>query len=180
MAAVPTPLDWVAFAGLSPSAAQFQAGVGDVLGFLLSPPLCIVRQTVAQSIGNASFTPLTFTTEDADDLAMHSTVTNTTRVTAVYPGWYQLSGQVGHGVSSTGRRGCLWSRNGTQLNASQALTTASISGGSGTVQVATTTLAYLAVGDYVELQCYQDSGANLTTNVNTTGQSSAAVLWVSR
>lgn len=179
--AVPTPFDWIANNGLYASAAGLQAGVGDVLNFLLSPPVCVLRQTVTQSIPTGAFTPLLFQTENVDSDNMHSTSANLSRLTAVTAGWYQLSGQVGHGVASTtGRRGCLWSINGTQTPGSQALISATGSGSGGTVQVATTLIAYLNAGDYVELQAYQDSGAALSTNVAATAQSSISALWVSR
>lgn len=179
--AVPTPFDWIANNGLYASAAGLQAGVGDPLNFLLSPPLCVLRQTTTQSIPTGAFTSLLFQTEDADTDNMHSTSTNTSRLTAVTAGWYQLSGQVGHGTASImGRRGCLWAVNGTAKNGSQALTTAVGTGSGGTVQVATTMLVFLNVGDYVELQAYQDTGAALSTNVTTTAQSSVSALWVSR
>ena len=178
---VPTPLDWAANAGNSPSAAQFQAGVGDVFKFLLDPPRVALRQGTQQSIGTAAYTALTFATEDYDNespTSMHSLTSNQTRITAQTAGTYLLSGKASFGASATGRRGLRWLLNGsTPLGGSEVIGPSSPTG---TTSVAARTMyVSLGVGDYVELQAYQDSGASLLTAVSgTETQCTAEARWM--
>ena len=58
------------------------------LASVAAPPLCIVRSTANQSLANATDTAITFDTEHVDALGMHSTSSNTDRITVVTPGRY--------------------------------------------------------------------------------------------
>jgi len=173
VATVPTTPDFTS--GVS-SSTQFNQ-LSDAIDFLLSPPIAELRQTVAQTLTTGVWASVTFDVEDKDSVSGHDTVTNNSRYTAVYAGWYQCSGGVGFVVNATGIRGTRWSVNGTALNGSQ------------TSEAPTTVTAaqwtprtkqiYLNVGDYVELQAFQSSGGNLNTDVTTTNQSHMSVRWVS-
>lgn len=186
MVAVPTPLDWVANAGSYATAALLKAGVQDPLKFLLDPPECRVRQTVVQSITSAGgYQALTFTTEDYDNEAtaahlsgtgMHDTVTNTNRIICRTPGRYMLIGGYTFAINSTGRRASCWHVNGAAINTGQQIFTP----GSTTTfeHAARTMVTPLAVGDYVELRVYQDSGATLSTTIATNAGGYATVRWV--
>src|SRR5690349_16628255 len=89
-----------------------------VLAWLLAPALCRVRATAGQSIANNAFVSLNFDAEDVDTTGMHSTVSNTSRITAVYPGWYGAAGGhsfVAAGGAATSRRMSQYAVNGTAL-----------------------------------------------------------------
>lgn len=181
MSAVPTPVEIIT--GLS-SSSDFNAGVRDVFRFLLKPPKCELRQPVAQSIpNNVVFTAITFGAHDIDEDylggAMHSDSTNPSRATANFAGWYQVSGAVAFAANATGVRGAYIVVNGTAINGSEALI-ASAGAANSHITVARTKMVYLNVGDYVELQCYQNSGGALLTAVSgAVSQSSLSVRWVS-
>ena len=155
----------------------------DPINFLLAPPIAELRQTVAQSLTNATFTAITFDTEDVDKdvsgAGGHSTSVNTSRFTAVYPGWYQVSGGVGFANNLTNVRITHIRVNGTTLNGSRQLMTAANSGINATMVPVRTKHVFLNVNDYVEVWAFQDSGGALNTDVNAETQSTMTVRWVS-
>lgn len=134
----------------------------DILNALLNPPICEVIQTVAQSIPNAG-TALLWDTEIVDTDGMHSTTTNTSRVTIQTPGRYLLGGAVCFTANATGRRGSWWSVNGVALSGGEAIY-ASPSAGNPTTSARMRAI-YLNAGDYLELFAFQDSGGALATSV---------------
>lgn len=153
--------------------------VVDPLLFLLKRPMARLRQIVAQSINSGAFTPITFTTHDVDqDWAGgtgHSDSVNTSRYTANYGGWYQLSGGVSFAVNATGVRGAYWYVNGSPANGVESMGASAASVNFGTV--ARTELLYLNAGDYVELNAYQTSGSPLNTVVSGVAMSTMNVIW---
>lgn len=153
----------------------------DAINFALAPPHAELRQTAAQSISSAVAAVILFDTEDVDTdvdgVGGHSTSSNTSRYTARYPGWYEVSGGVSFAASATNRRLCWWRVNGVDMNASEGGHPGSAAGTLGTV--ARTKLVYLAIGDYVELVAFQDSGGALLTQVVTFEQPSMKVTWKS-
>jgi hypothetical protein len=184
--AVPTPLDWTANAGQYASAAMLKAGVGDPLTFLLDPPRCVAYATAAQSIPNSSFTSLALAAEDVDNEAtashlsgtgMHDLVTNNSRLVARTAGTYMCTGMVAWAANATNRRGTRWAKNGVALARSQQLQPAAAA--VGLAIPARTIYLPLAVGDYVELQAFQDSGGALSTDVTSPSGVEAAVRWSS-
>jgi hypothetical protein len=171
------PAEMTAVAGTVLTAATWNSNVRDAFNFLLSPPTCELRQTVAQSIANGgSGTVLNLDTEDIDNDGMHSTVTNTSRVTAQTAGRYQFGGGVNFVANATNRRICWWALNGTVVPGSEAGTFGSASGNTG--PGARTKSIFLNVGDYAELVAFQDSGVALNTMVSTSAQPSVFARWV--
>jgi hypothetical protein len=165
----------------SATSSEMNTYVRDPLLFLMTPPIARLVQTVAQSITSAVATSLTFDTETVDTnvsaTSQHDNVTNNSRFTAVYAGWYSCGGGSGWAANVTNRRGIRWAVNGTAINGSNALVPAT---GTGTCQVpARREFVYLNVGDYVEAQGFQDSGGALNTAVSTDQQSNMTVRWVS-
>lgn len=152
---------------------------GTAINYLLNPPVVEIRQTVAQSVatGSTPVSGLTFTTEDEDNSGMHSTVTNTSRCTAVYPGWYDWGGGVGFVANATGSRGGAWAVNGTMLNGSYSWIPANGSGLTATPMRGKK--AFLNIGDWIELWSSQTSGAGLNTSVTSIEQSSMSGKFVS-
>ena len=174
MATVPSEM--TAAAGAILTAAEWNSNVRDAINFLIGPPTCACRQTVAQSIPNSATTAVTLDTEDFDNDGMHSTVTNTSRITAQTAGRYQLGGGVGFSGNSTGIRSAQWMLNGSLMAAG----TAQMSAASTVVTdaPARTISTFMNVGDYVEIGAQQTSGGALNTAVSTADQSGVIVRWI--
>src|SRR5687768_6467817 len=149
-----------------------------VMAWLLAPAVLRLRQTVSQNLTSGTAAALTFTTEDVDSTGMHSTVSNTSRATAVYPGWYWTGGGACVAANATNARATQWAVNGTNLDGSDAQIQASASGV--TCVPARSILVYLNVGDYLELKAFQNSGTSpLATGVTGSNQSSMDLHWCS-
>jgi hypothetical protein len=151
----------------------------DNLNYLLAPPHCELRQTVAQSITTGTWTDITFDTEDVDSDGGHSTVTNTARYMATTAGWYLVSGAIDWAANaSVVRRGARWAVNGTVINGSENVGPGSAS--QVCTAVARTIKVFLnGTTDYVTLQGFQDTGSSLNTAVAVGQQPTMSVLWVS-
>lgn len=175
MAVVPTPPTFGANA--IPLSTQLNQ-IRDVLRYLQSPPRCLLRQTVVQSIPTAGTgAALAWDTHDQDTAGGHSTTVNNSRYTAQYAGWYQISGGVVLS-SGVGRREVWFRVNGTDVAASESGihlgTAAIITGPNSRIGE-----IYLNVGDYVELIAYQDSGGAVNTWITGTGQPGMVIRYVS-
>lgn len=176
MTAVPAPRTWVA--GEIVTAAEFNSTIRDVDLFQLSPPILKIRQTIAQSIPNNANTPLNYDTEEVDSSGMHSTVTNTSRATAVYPGWYWGAGCYTAAASAAGIRTLQWAINGAVQNGMGSDYT-TIGAGASNRLGAIGGMWFLNVGDYLELSAFQNSGGALNTAVSTVEQSTMSLHWES-
>jgi len=170
------PITRTAVAGEVTLAAHFNANIRDVLNFLLAPPIFELRQTAAQTLTTGVWTALTFDVEDLDSAGGHSTVTNTSRYTAVYPGWYQYGGGYGTAANAGGVRGTRPAVNGTTLNGGNTL---EVGSANATAYPSRTKHIFLNVTDYAELQAFQSSGGNLATAITADQQSSNSGRWVS-
>jgi hypothetical protein len=131
------------------------------------------------AIATGAVVPIPFNAERFDNSEIHSTSSNTTRLTAPKAGVYDIRGFVNFPANGTGER-VLWIR----LNGSEAtrlildsITGAALSAG-GSVEVSTQYL--LAAGDYVELCALQNSGATLTATAGANFTSSAefGMVWL--
>jgi len=176
MTAVPATRVWVA--GEVVIDAYMNNNISAVLNFLLAKPMCKARQTVSQNLTSGSNTALTLDTEDYDNTGMHSTVTNTSRITAVYPGWYSIGGGGSFLNNATGLRLVRAQVNGTALNDSDVLVTP-FSGNTTRMSIRGGVLFFLNVGDYVEIAGTQTSGGTLGTSVAAGEQAGANVMWES-
>ena len=177
MTAVPVTRSFVA--GEVVLASYFNTNINGPIGWLLARAIVRCRQTSAQSLTSASYQAVTFDTEDVDSTGMHSTVTNATRFTAVYPGWYMFGGGVGFSSLATpaGRRGVRFSVNGTVLNgtANQFQSSSTSSG----ALTGRNTLLFLNVNDYVEIQAFFEGGGTLNLSVTAEQQPSCDGVWQS-
>lgn len=138
--------------------------VRDNLNALKVPPMCRVYRTAAQSIPNVTWTSLQFTAERYDTAGLHSTVSNTDRITipAGAAGVYELVAHAFLQISTAPTRIIALMKNGTtelvrsryplQIYAQSVLHVA--------------THAYLSVGDYVTCRVYHDQGSALTVDVS--------------
>lgn len=167
MALVPATRVWVT--GEIVTAAYMNDNLTAVLNFLLAPPLCQVRQSVVQPLANNTFTSLTFATEDVDSAGMHSTSSNTDRLTSVYAGWYRVGGKWSHAVNGTGNRGSRIVLNGTTAVAGSYLTHGSAAVAQTGGYPFVTMNIYLAVGAFITFQPIQISGGALDTAVAGSG-----------
>lgn len=176
MATVPVTRTWVA--GEVVTAAFMNNNITAVLGWLLAPAICQVRQLVAQSLANGAHASITYTGEDVDSTGMHSTSVNTSRLTAVYPGWYGSSGTlcVATGAAAT-RRGGRYTVNGANVTGGSTLVGA---GATGTLEVPCKLFfTFLNVGDYLEFQGFQESGGALNTVSSGINMSTLSSWWMS-
>lgn len=177
MAVVPSTRTWVA--GEVVTASHFNSNIRDVLLYLLSPPIMELRQTSAQTIGTGgSFAAFTFTTEDFDSSGMHSNSVNTSRATAVYPGYYLHHGATAYGPNGTGSRGSRWAVNGTEVNSSEIMLP-TVGASFNHCNPARGRFLFLNVGDYSELLGWQTSGGNLNTPAGAQAGASFGMIWES-
>jgi len=175
MSTVPVTRTWVA--GEVVTDGFMNNNVTGPIAWLLAPALCQVRQIVAQSIATSSTTDMTWTAEDVDSTGMHSNVSNTARLTAVYPGWYLNAGAVGWAANATGRRIAAIRVNGADITGSQLAMQATAA--SLAVVPSRTILTFLNVGDYTGMAGRQESGGALLTAVTSGEQSHFMSMWVS-
>lgn len=109
------------------------------------------------SINNGAVTTLTLDSEDFDTDNMHSTVSNTSRLTCNTAGVYQITANVNFASNSGGERLLILLLNGTTSIAR----TRESADATGETDMNLARLYRLAVGDYVEVQVYQSSGGAL-------------------
>jgi hypothetical protein len=131
----------------------------------IAPPAirCRVSNNSNISIATAAGTALTFDTERYDATGMHSTATNTGRITALIAGQYAFWAHVRFASNATGFREVAIRLNGTLVIAIQ--DTNAINGVPTIMSCAGE--FELGVGDYAEVIVYQNSGGNL--NVEAVG-----------
>ena len=128
-------------------------------------PSVRVYNSAVQSILNTTYTSITFDSERWNTDAagsMHSTLTNTSRLTCQSAGIYEIFAHAGFDANATGQRQATFLLNGTLYIG--LVQEAPISG-SFTFMVEISTQYQLAVSDYVELQLYQSSGGALNNVV---------------
>ena len=87
-------------------------------------------------------------------------VANPTRLTAVKRGWYDICGHVKFASDNTGRRGIAIRESGVTTIAVDMRD--SVQGADTMISISTK--YWLNVGEYVELQVYQNSGGNLNVD----------------
>lgn len=106
--------------------------------------------------GDGQWNTVTFNSERWDTDEIHSTSTNTERLTAVNAGIYAITGSVNMEASSSGKRYL-----GIKLNNAYWIVLLSYSPTSVNDYQFVSTIAYLDVDDYVDLRVAQNSGGTL-------------------
>jgi len=144
---------------------------GDVvkadLDFLANPPACRVYNSAATtSIPNNAATTLTFDSERFDTDSMHSTVTNTSRITVNTAGLYVVNAQVFFAGNGTGERYVAINVNGatTIVRVQQVTNTTT-----GPWRAQAITLWKAAATNYFEVSVFQNSGAALNIQGGSAG-----------
>lgn len=129
-----------------------------------SPLLCDVYQSSAQSLSNNTWTAITFTQEIVDSATMHSTSTNTSRITipSGYPTAYYAVGGIFCTASGSGAASCAIAKNGTRLAGSVPRIPMPADGFGIGLPTREITVP-LTGGDYVELHGVQASGGSVNT-----------------
>lgn len=140
-----------------------------------SPPTCRVWRSSAQSITQAVLTPVTFDTNRFDPTGMHSTVTNTSRITFTSPGVYLVGGNLEWAAGSTSFRLLGIRLNGTTV-IDQIIHDPDTTG-VGTQQNVSTIYKF-AANDYVELICQQNSAGALNVSSLSDYSPSFYAMWM--
>ena len=175
MANLPVPVPRT-FTVSETETASYLNTVRDGLDFLLAKPFMAVTQTTTQTLTTAVWGAIGYDVSIVDTYGMHSNVTNNTRATAIVAGWYYPVGCVVIANNTTGVRGARIAKNGTVIQGSAMLSNAA--GGTSVSAVQCVSFpVFLNVGDYLELQGYQNSGGNLNTAAGTDLDSSFSVRW---
>jgi hypothetical protein len=114
--------------------------------------------TSNQSAADFTVTVITWDSEDFDTDSMHSTSSNTSRLTIPTgkTGYWQINASLGFDGNATGIRTLRLSKNGTYVNAEQTNATATFG-----VIMGFTNVLYLTAGDYIEIAALQTSGGAL-------------------
>ncbi|MYV44288.1 hypothetical protein [Streptomyces sp. SID2888] len=149
----------------------------DGLGFLLDVPVFVGTQTSPQSAVNG-WTAISLNTTQVDTYGGHSNTVNNSRYTAQVAGYYNVCGVACWATNGTNVRAARIDVNGTVVQGTSQMFPASTTTITGVATPLRT--VYLAVGDYVEVAGYQNSGVaspGLATGVASDVTSSLFVIW---
>ena len=124
---------------------------------------CRVYNSSNISINNNTATALTFDSERYDTDTMHSTSSNTGRITIKTAGKYIIGATVEFAVNGTNIRQIYPQVNGSTIIAVQS---APATSGTNQTRMVFNTIYSFAVNDYIELIAYQNSGGSLNVTVN--------------
>lgn len=111
------------------------------------------------TISNDTLTTLTFNSERYDTDNIHSTSSNTSRLTCRTAGIYSIMASISFAADVNGYRDLLILHNGSPNIAATSLTTASSSN-----KICISTIYKLSVNDYVECNVKQNSGGDLNVS----------------
>lgn len=129
---------------------------------IANPPRARVLGNAVQTITHNTFTSLRFPEQVYLHLIGHDPVTNPTFLAAQVSGLYALNGGAYMAANTVGIRATKWQKNGVDIPGSGS-SMLPVTGGAQTGIVARPIEVELAAGDFVTLQIYQSSGANLDT-----------------
>lgn len=167
MATVPNE-DTIAV-GTKIAASWGNSDVRDAINFLLNPPNVHVTNTTGLSHTSGTVLLLTWDTEVADNDTMHSTVTNTSRLTATTAGLYAVVARASFASNATGIRTLDVRKNaagaaagGTRVG----FDSATAVGGSTVTSVNVADDVRLSAGDYLEAFGFQTSGGALALDAS--------------
>ncbi len=131
---------------------------------LLKEPCVRAVRTTAQSIPYNATTAIQFDAADAFDTdAIHDPVTNNTRLTCVTAGKYLITGMLSFDAGAGGGREFYIRLGGATIIVAATVVPSSVYKSAGNISV----IYDLAVGNYVELMCYQDQTSAGALNTST-------------
>jgi hypothetical protein len=169
-----TPRTWVS--GDVLTAAQMNQDVRDNVSFLANPPACRVYNSASIVVANTTWTALTFDTERYDTAAMHSTASNTSRLTAPVAGLYLITGHIAWGNNAVGERLVAIRHNDATDIANVSLF--GTAGSTSSLMKTVSTVWKMAASDYVELRVYQSAGGSLTVLFTTALSPEFSMTWI--
>lgn len=158
----------------SPTAGQVMIASSTTDAAWTTPDGCRVYNDAAESVTSGTPLALTFDQERYDNGNLHSTVTNTSRLTAAKDGVYIITGHIGWDGNATGYRELFIKLGGATILAHITIPTIS-----GTVfEMSISSVYHLSATNYVELYAGQNSGGAL--NVQSDGNRSPefAMQWI--
>ena len=123
---------------------------------------CRVYDSGAQSIAHNTWTALTFNSERYDAFGMHSTSSNTSRITIQRAGKYAFKGHVEFAASAIGVRNIAVRINGSTFIGVQGENTTSAT----VVRLSVAADWDMAVNDYAELVVIQNTGGAINVNAS--------------
>jgi len=173
-----TPHDWN---NASPLAAERFQRIADNLQNLherlTTPPSCRAFNSAALPTTNGIDFLITLNSERWDTHNMHSTSTQTSRLVVPngWPGVYSIVGHVRFAGHATGYRAAYLRINGTTRVGQQDIPSI----GANPMAVTAATLAKLAVGDYVEMLVWQNSGTGLNVESQAQYSPELTMTWIS-
>lgn len=178
-ATVPSPRTWSP--GDRLTAYRLTSDIAGAIDFLGRRPFFSGYQTsaVAQSIPTSTATSVLLDAEVTDNWGGHSLTTNTSRYVAPVAGWYLCTGQTPFAYTASSNLYVhIASIRATVGGTTTTYEGGKIPGASGhQPNPVCAELVQLNAGDYVELGCWQDTGASQTL-VNGTKSASLTVQWV--
>lgn len=133
-----------------------------------------VYNNADQTIPNAASTILTFNSERYDNGGLHSTASNTSRLTAQRAGVYLITATAEFDFHATGVRSLAILQNAFTYLAIEMRNACTAAPERMTI----TTLFHLAANDYVELEAYQNSGGDLDVPSAAASSPEFAMQWL--
>lgn len=139
---------------------------------------CRVYNSAVQALTTAVQAAITFDTERFDTQSIHSTVSNTSRLTvpASWGGIWLIGGCCGFAANATGSRSLFLKVNNTTYIGN--IRIAADATASATTDLAIASTYALVAGDYVELIALQSSGGNLNTSQVANSTPEFWMLWM--
>lgn len=158
------------------TSALWNANVLGGLNYLFAPVRFVAYSSTTQSLSSGTAAiPLTLDTEIVDSDGGHSNTTNPSRYTCQTAGLYVVAGAATFTQNSSGTRTVQILHNGGGVPGAAIQASPSSSNGTG---VSSFVVVPLAVGDYVEVAAWQNSGSTLTTSNSALSVSSS--MWAFR
>lgn len=152
--------------------------VGNATDFLANPPACRVYNNAGLThTSNNNWQALSgFNSEHFDTDSMHSTSVNTGRITINTAGLYVVGGSFEFAANATGARGIgLYLNGNTDVCAPILLHTVT---GTFGAPLCISAVYKFAVGNYVELRGFQNSGGNLNISRYANGSPEFWACWI--
>lgn len=122
------------------------------------PPSCRVYHSTTQNVTTSTFTALNANSELWDSASMHSTSSQTSRITVPVAGKYLFSATVEFEAQATNARFARFIVNGSTTYTFGACPAMSGVG----VRLSGSTLLSMSASGYVEVQAWQNSGSTIT------------------
>lgn len=127
------------------------------------PPSCRVYHSTKQNLPTSTFTSLNADSEQWDSASMHSTSSNTSRITVPVAGKYLFIARVEHKAQALNARLARFLINGSTTEPFDAVP--AIPGTTVEVRSSGSTVQSLSAGGYVEVQAWQNSGDTATVQL---------------